>query len=247
MRKQFSPRTRRALIVALGAASALFVVLGIAIVHSNPTTPPRAVTIPLADRSASAALIRAAEAVNYRPATLSGVGEVEGKPASAEQPPTTNALLPVGMKAPGFTLQTPTGRAYSLRDFRGKAVLLEFFATWCPHCAAEAPHLAKLYASLPHDRFAFVSVDADSESAPTVFAYHVWFGLPFPALVDTAGRKVTFPDHGPIGPVAAQYHLNAYPTFYVIDPRGKIAWRTDGEQPDALLAQELRRAARPLP
>ena len=54
---------------------------------------------------------------------------------------------------------------------------------------------------------------------------------------------VTFPDHGTRGPVSKAYGVGYFPTFYVIDPQGRITWRGDGEQPDALLRQQLERAA----
>jgi len=158
--------------------------------------------------------------------------------------PAAKGLLPVGSVAPAFRLRTPAGAPLSLASLRGKTVLLELFATWCPHCTAEAPHLKAMYAKLPHDRYAFVSVNADSEDAASVLAYHIWFGLPFPALLDPGTDPGTFHKAGSPGPVSKQYKVKLYPTFYVIDPAGKVAWSANGEQPDALLLQELRQASR---
>jgi peroxiredoxin len=205
---------------------------------------PHVVTIPAADRKAGAALLEAAQAVGFHPKTATGVGEVEGRPLTGTDPPAAKSLLPVGSVAPPFTLRTPAGEPISLASLRGKTVLLELFATWCPHCAAEAPHLEAMYARVPHDRYAFVSVNADSEDAASVLAYHIWFGLPFPALLDPGTDPGSFHDAGSPGPVSKRYQVKLYPTFYVIDPRGKIAWSATGEQPDALLVQELRQAGR---
>ncbi|HZO96476.1 MAG TPA: TlpA disulfide reductase family protein [Gaiellaceae bacterium] len=240
-RAPLSPRTRAVFAAGLAAALAALVAGGILLARSSPP-PRRVVTLPPADRGASPALLRAAAAVGFRPRTAPGVGSVEGLPAGAARP-VADGLLPVGAPAPGFDLRTPTGARVSLRSLRGRAVLLEFFATWCPHCAAEAPHLKALEARFPRRRAAFVAIDGNGGDAPSVFAFHVWFGLPFPALLDPGGGPpATFPDHGAPGPVTRSYGVGSYPTFYVLDPRGRVAWRSIGEQPDALLERELRRA-----
>jgi cytochrome c biogenesis protein CcmG/thiol:disulfide interchange protein DsbE len=233
-------KVRPALAWLLGLTIVGIVVVVVLAIVLSPQTPLRTATLPVADRTASAALRNAAEAVHFHPTP--GAGTIEGKPASAAAPP-SGGLLPVGSRAPAFALRTPTGGQVRLRDLRGRPVLIEFFATWCPHCAAEAPHLRRLYTRLAKSRVAFLAVNADSEDAPSVFAFHVYFGLPFPALVDAGGRSVSWPAKGPVGPVSSSYRVASFPTVYVLDSRGRIAWRSAGEQPDALLRQELLRAA----
>ena len=243
-RDPLSKRARLWLFVVLLGCIVAIIVAGLVLALNS--SKARVVTVPLADRSASAALMRAAEAVGFSPPHVSGAGKVEGEDASAGKELTTG-LLPVGSVAPDFALRTPTGQVVRLRDLRGKAVLLEFFATWCPHCAAEAPHLRSLYNALPHKQVAFVAINGDSEDAASVLAYHIYFDLPFPAVVDPGAKTVTFPEHGSLGPVAKRYGVSLYPTFYVIDRNGRVGWRSGGEQPDALLARELGKGARQLP
>jgi peroxiredoxin len=212
--------------------------------RSSPKTAPPA-KASAADRNAPASLISAAQQVGFHPTTEPGVGEIEGQPASAARPPANPNLLAVGSKAPAFTLKTPEGRSVSLSAFHGKTVLLEFFATWCPHCNAEAPELRSIYASLPKKSYAFVAVNADGETAPSVYAFHSYYGLSYPALLDPSfGHPGSFTQPGGEGPVSSAYHVGSYPTFYVVDAKGRIAWRNDGEQPDALLRRELTQAAR---
>src|SRR5207247_1913437 len=139
---------------------------------------------------------KAAAKVGFVPTGGPGTGGIEGRPASAAKPPSTPNLLPVGSRAAPFTLRTPTGQKVSLSHFRGKATLIEFFATWCPHCNAEAPHLRTLYESLPRSKVAFVSINGDGETAPSVFAYHVWWRLPFPALLDPSDNPGSFHRRG---------------------------------------------------
>jgi peroxiredoxin len=230
------------------ATAGLVAALGVIVVALLATrqTPKVAAAAPAtaADASAPAALVDAANSVGFHPTTEPGVGEMEGQPAGAALPASNPDLLPVGSRAPGFALMTPQGKQVSLSSYRGKTVLLEFFASWCPHCNAEAPHLARLARSLQGRGVRFLSVNADGETAPSVFAFHRYYGLPYPALVDPSNHAGSFNSPGSAGTVSTDYRVQSFPTFYVISPKGTIAWRSDGEQPDALLHTELVRASR---
>jgi len=234
--RPLNKRARPVAVVLLAAAVAGIVLVGVLIAVLSPQHPARTVPLPAADRNASLALRTAAASLHFRPSSKSD--SIERAPAAAAASPTPG-LLPVGSVAPLFSLRTPTGTPVRLAGLRGKPVLLEFFATWCPHCAAEAPHLRQLYV---RSHAAFVAINADSENAASVFAFHVWFGLPFPALVDTGAHATQWPSSGPIGPVSSHYRVSTYPTFYVLDGHGRIVWRSAGEQPDAKLRLELQRA-----
>jgi len=241
-RDAYSKRTRAILAAVLGAVIAIAVTVGIIIAVKSPSTTAKSTTIPLADRGASKELLAAAEAVGFRPNVEAGVGQFEDLPASAVSPSSNDSLIAVGTLAPEFSLRTPLGERIKLSSFRGKAVLLEFFTTWCPHCDAEAPYLEKLYASLDHSKIAFVAVNADGEDAASVLAYHIYFGMSYPVLLDPSDHPGSFRSPGAAGPVTTYYRVASYPTFYVIDTHGNIVWRGDGEQPNDLLRQELLKA-----
>lgn len=219
------------------------VVIILVATKSSPKTPPPAANVSASDANASPALISAAQAVGFHPTTEAGVGQVEGKPASAVSTAADPNLLPVGTYAPSFTLQTPQGQKIGLASYRGKAVLLEFFATWCPHCNAEGPHLARLARSLKSKGIQFVSVNADGETAPSIYAFHRYYGLPYPALLDPSTNPGSFSQEGAPGQVSTVYKVATFPTFYVLDKTGKITWTGEGEKPDALLEQKLLKAA----
>jgi len=238
-------QTTRIVWAASGGVVVVVAIVVAALLATRSTTKlPGPAAASAADRNAPAALVSAAAAVGFHPTTEPGVGQIEGQPASAAGAPSNTGLLAVGTVAPSFTLETPQGQKVSLASYRGRAVLLEFFATWCPHCNAEAPHLHRLYASLPHAKVAFLSVDADGETAPSVFAFHRYYGLQYPALVDPSSHAGSFTSPGDPGAASTAYRVQSFPTFYVIDPNGRIAFSTDGEQPDALLRQEVLAAAR---
>ena len=85
-------------------------------------------------------------------------------------------------------------------------------------------------------------MNAGGGEAAGVCAYHRDFGLPFPALLDPSANPGSFHAPGSPGPVSTAYRVSSYPTFYVIDPTGLIAWRADNEQPDALILEKLKDA-----
>jgi thiol-disulfide isomerase/thioredoxin len=246
------PRARKAaLLVTAGvAAAAIAAGLAIALTAGRPEAPRAAAPQGAAQRAAApgpadpaSALDAAADAVGFHRTSGAHIGIVEGLPADTRLLPPADSLLPVGSRAPGFTLRTPRGKQVSLSDYAGKTVFLEFFATWCPHCQAEAEHLVALSRALPPDRYAFLSVNADSEDAASIHAFDRFFALPWPALLDQGTPAGNFSQAGGAGPVTRAYGVAVYPTFYVIDARGMVAWRGDREQPDALLLKVLNDAA----
>ena len=241
-------RTRRLFYSVTGGLIALSVAAGVwvALGESQPSSEgARGVfgRVPREDAAdsnpAAAALARAARAVGFHSTVDSSVGVIEKLSADSAHPPGDPLLLPVGTPAPGFSLQGPTGERVNLSDYRGKTVFLEFFATWCPHCQAEAQHIVAIRQATS-TRIEFLSVNADSEDAASVYAFHQYFFLTYPALLDPGQTAGSFNGKGSAGPVTQAYQVHIYPTFYIIDKEGKVAWRSDGEQPDATLLMELR-------
>ena len=122
-------------------------------------------------------------------------------------------LLSPGTKAPDFTLKDLDGKEVSLKDFRGKTVVLVFWATWCPDCRAEVPELRALAAAADPKKTAFVSVSFDREFEK-LCKFAAENDLPGVQLFDPAGKKESR--------VGEAYHVKWIPSLYVIDPRGKV-------------------------
>ena len=239
---------RRTLLLATaGLAVAGIAVAVIASTRPGPATAAPAVNASAPSAPASAfptdALAAAADALGFRRTTGENVGVVENLPPDTRLLPPSKTLLAVGAAAPDFTLATATGERVRLSDLRGKTVLLEFFATWCPHCQAEALHLMRLFETLPASDFAFLSVNADSEDPASLYAFDRFFHIPWPTLLDPGTPAGSFTRAGGAGPVTTAYGVALYPTFYIIDAKGRVAWRNDREQPDMLLSQKLHEVA----
>lgn len=132
----------------------------------------------------------------------------------------------VGATAPEFTLPSLDGKSVSLSSYRGKVVLLNFFATWCPPCRAEMPDLQATYKELKDKGFEIVAVDLQEDQA-TVSGYAKSLGLGFTVLLDKNAE------------VFGQYHITGLPTSYFIDRGGVVREFTIGGLNKKLILQKL--------
>ena len=72
-------------------------------------------------------------------------------------------LVKAGEKAPDFGLTDLDGKTYTLKDFRGKTVVVDFWATWCPDCREEIDDLVRIHKEHPEVEFLGISFDTDAE------------------------------------------------------------------------------------
>lgn len=127
----------------------------------------------------------------------------------------THVWPAIGHRAPDFTLPDPQGRSVRLSHVLGeKAVLLNFWATWCPPCREEMPTMEeayRIYRTKGLEVLA-VSIDGGGEQAvaPKVKAFMAELGLSFPALLDLEHE------------VARAYRLRGLPTTLLIDRQGIV-------------------------
>ena len=116
-----------------------------------------------------------------------------------------------------FTLQSLDGTSVSLSSFKGKVVLLSFWATWCGPCKQEMPEMQALYQKLKGSGFEVVAVDMMEDKA-TVSDFVKKNGYTFPILLDTKGE---------VGG-GGLYDARAIPTNYIVDKAGRIVGRKIG-------------------
>jgi thiol-disulfide isomerase/thioredoxin len=119
------------------------------------------------------------------------------------------------VEAPDFSLRDLAGKPLRLKDFRGKVVFLNFFATWCDPCRLEMPAMERLHRANKDKGLVVLAVDI-RESVRTVRGFIQELQLSFPTVLDGDGS------------VAYMYAVRPVPATYLIGRDGKILWRAFG-------------------
>ena len=120
-----------------------------------------------------------------------------------------------GNRARDFTLETVDGEKISLQDHVGKAVLINFWATWCPPCRAEIPDIQATYEARQGDGFVVLGVNVE-ESRATVEQFMGDIEMTYPVLLDERGQ------------VLRMYRINGLPMSVLVDQEGVIQARHVG-------------------
>ena len=148
----------------------------------------------------------------------SGCGPATTPSANTTQP-AAPAGINVGNMAPDFQLQNLTGQTVKLSDFRGKPVLLNFWATWCGPCRSEMPYLQQISDNSAATGLVMLAVDA-GENATVVQKFMTELNLTIPVLLDTDKA------------VSKSYSITAIPSTFLIDKNGVIQKKILGAFPD---------------
>lgn len=138
--------------------------------------------------------------------------------------------LPAGEvagSAPGFTLSDIGGKSVSLSDFRGKVVVLDFWATWCPPCRREIPDFINLQKEYGSRGVQIVGVALDEPAKVQAFVRQN--GMNYPVLLGTDD-------------IALKYGgIQGIPTTFVIDRKGKIVSKFEGFRPKDVFESEIKK------
>ncbi len=121
-----------------------------------------------------------------------------------------------GDRAPEFRLPGLDSNLVSLSAYRGKVVMVHFWATWCPPCVEEMPVLEQLYRSLAGQDFEILAVSVDERGADAVAPFARRNNLTFPVLLS--------PDRS----AASQYGTFKFPETYVLDREGIVRIKAIG-------------------
>ena len=120
----------------------------------------------------------------------------------------------IGAVAPDFTQKDPAGKSVKLSDFRGKYVLIDFWASWCAPCRQENPNVVKAYAQFKNKNFEILGVSLDNPNARTAWLNAIEKDkLTWTQVSDLQGWK---------NQAAVLYGVESIPQNYLIDPNGVI-------------------------
>ncbi|WP_091982519.1 peroxiredoxin family protein [Pseudoalteromonas denitrificans] len=126
----------------------------------------------------------------------------------------------VAEKAPDFTLKTQAGETISLSDYKGKPLILHFWATWCPYCKKLQPGLNRLYTKYKKQGLEMLAISLWEDEGATP-----------QAVLNSRGYKLTTVING--DKLSKKYKVAGTPTTFFISKTGQIVFSTSNSNPDA--------------
>ena len=148
--------------------------------------------------------------------------------ASAAVLPTMSTATAQGLSGPAYEvskwsgpvsslgLLDTNGKTWQTADLRGRAILLNFWASWCEPCRAEMPTLQQVADLYGSDKLLVLAINF-KESAPRALQFAKSTGMSLPVLLDSAGK------------VAGQWGVKVFPTTLMLDIKGRPQQRVKGE------------------
>ncbi|OEU60512.1 MAG: hypothetical protein BBJ57_01675 [Desulfobacterales bacterium PC51MH44] len=127
--------------------------------------------------------------------------------------------------APDFTLEDQFGKTISLSDLRGKVILLDFWGVWCGPCRKKLPHTQKIFDQFKNKGLAVIGIHSAFRTEKTADFI--------------AENNYTFPTGIDTGHTAKDYRVTGWPTYYLIDKEGRLAWGPRHAPPSEKLIESL--------
>lgn len=152
--------------------------------------------------------------------------EVETSTMENENIPGTDlSQVTEGKPAPDFALTNLAGETAKLSDYNGKKVILNFWATWCPPCKAEMPHMQNFYENNKENGIEVVTVNLTNmeKSRSDIEKFVKDYSLSFEVLLDEEGT------------IGMQYQAFTIPTSYIIDSNGIISKKIVGPMDEDMM------------
>ena len=117
--------------------------------------------------------------------------------------------------APDFKLADMDGELRTLASYRGKPLIINFWATWCPPCRAELPSMNRGWNKIKDQGIAMLAVNV-GEDEETIFMFTGDYPIEFDLLLDRSGDTIK------------EWPVKGLPTTFVLDPQGRIVYRAIG-------------------
>jgi thiol-disulfide isomerase/thioredoxin len=132
-------------------------------------------------------------------------------------------------RTPALSLEDLGHKVHALQDYRGRVVLVNFWASWCSPCVMEMPSLQRLQEAMAGKPFTLLAVNVE-ESPGTVWKFAARVQIHFPLLLDREGQT------------AYDWGIDIYPTSFLVDPQGLVQYVAYGprnwDDPDTIQAIE---------
>lgn len=146
----------------------------------------------------------------------------------AARQPSPPPVLREGEAAPALRLTDVAGQSATLAQYRGRVVLLDFWATWCESCEVELPELKRLHGKYRAKGLEILAASVDQGGRKALLPFIAQHSIPWRVLVaDTQATR--------------SYRVFGLPAKFVIDSEGVLARRYDGPVDPKLLETEIRR------
>ena len=117
--------------------------------------------------------------------------------------------------APDFSLPDTSGNVDQLKDYRGRVVVVNFWATWCPPCRYELPSMESAYKQLSAQGIEILAINV-GEDEDTIFTFTADYPVTFPLLMDRDSSIIN------------AYPVVGLPTTFIIDAEGRLVYRAIG-------------------